>query len=58
MYSKTDLNVSSEPSIDGKKLLTLITNQKVIVSKTDKSGWVFIGDTNSVGLGIVSKNTL
>jgi|TARA_B110000967_G_C18735836_1_gene485034 uncharacterized protein YgiM (DUF1202 family) len=58
MYSKTDLNVRSEPSIDGKKLLTLITNQKVIVSETDKSGWVFIGDTDSVGLGFVSKKYL
>jgi len=58
MYTTTDLNVRSKPSIKGKKLKTLPPNSKIISANENKDGWVFVGDLDSVGLGFVSSKYL
>jgi len=58
MYTSSSLNVRSKPSINGKKILTLSINTKIITSKENNNGWVFIGDMDSVGLGFVSSSYL
>ena len=58
MYTTTDLNVRSKPSVKGKKIKTLSPNSKVITANKTQDGWVFIGDLDSVGLGFVSSKYL
>lgn len=58
MYTSSSLNVRSKPSIKGEKIKTLPINTKIIISKENNNGWVFIGDMDSVGLGFVSSKYL
>jgi uncharacterized protein YgiM (DUF1202 family) len=58
MYTSSSLNVRSKPSIKGEKIITLSINTKIITSKENNNGWVFIGDMDSVGLGFVSSSYL
>jgi len=58
MYTTTDLNVRSKPSIKGEKLKTLPPNSKIISANENKDGWVFIGDLDSIALGFVATKFL
>lgn len=58
MYTSSDLNVRSKPSIKGKKIETLPINTKIIVSKEKINDWVFVGRLDSSSLGFVSKKYL
>ena len=58
MYTTTDLNVRSKPSVKGKQIKTLSPNSKVITANKIQDGWVFVGDLDSVGLGFVSSKYL
>ena len=58
MYTSCSLNVRSKPSVNGYKIKTLSINTKIIISKDDANGWVFIGNTDSIGLGFVSSKYL
>lgn len=58
MYTSTDLNVRSKPSINGEKIKTLLINSKILTSKEINDGWVFIGEMDSTALGFVSSKFL